>query len=1024
MTSPLPKMTFTLMLLIFMNLAGMALANPQSDRIDMKIEITIRPGVPKVEGVATTRFSGLLSGKVKSGASKITSIKAQDGKAIRFKIEKGTILPLSKKVSPDQEISIGFETVVGKRPSFKSQFGSSDFISSSYVLLTGAWSPLLSDLSTYRLTLKIDKNFVPVSEADTTLETESEGIKKVTFIFNKPRRSITVMAARFHRYEQESQGVTLRVYLLEERKQLASQILKVLEKGLTSYNKLLSPYPFGQFNVVETPLPIGVTVPTLTLIGTQIIDKPFVLNVSLMHEFVHSWFGNSVFVASTSGNWCEGLTTYMADYLSQEKAGKGLEYRHNILADYKSYVHPTNAFPLSEFRFRYDRTSKAIGYGKCAMVFHMLRQMVGDETFFKTLASFTEKYRFKEASWKDIERLFSEAAKRDLEKFFNEWLSRKDVVRIRIETATEEKLDDKNFRVKVVLIQETKRLYSVNVPIQVLTSTTVKTSLIPVKDFRTEAEITVSGWPRLVILDPQFNIMRDLSLEEFPPSLARLFGAEKRFLILPEKEEKPLYSPIISFLKGKGFQVMEREKLKHEMLKEGSFLVLGTTKGRLETFAGKLTPPKEGVLIKVKDNPLNPEQVSAALVTSSASELQGVVHKLPHYGEYTTLLFRNGKIEKKEVADYEKGVAAGVTPEVSGIFSRKIDFMDGIVNGLEKYQVIYLGEKHDEEGIHQAQLKIIEAISQKAPLAVGMEMFQRPFQGVIDKYLAGNISEREFLKGTEYFKRWAFNYHFYRPIVEFCKNNHIPLVALNLPAEISKKIARKGFSALSKKERKELPAELDLSNELYKRYLRQIYSAHEQEGDLDNFDNFFEAQIAWDETMAQSIADYLEKYPERKMVIIVGGGHVEYGYGIPSRVKRRLPHLSQAIALFNQRAPLDPSKADLFLYAPRMEEPFLPKLGVMLVGQNKLTVEAVVPGSPAAKAGLKKGDVITALDGRPVKDIYELKLELFFKKKGEKVKISVRRKDNKGAIKTVELVSGELVPVDWSKMKMGFHMSK
>ncbi|NPA94009.1 MAG: PDZ domain-containing protein [Thermodesulfobacteria bacterium] len=1020
MTSPLFKILCPLFLSLFF--ASNSFATSDTSLVDMRVSVTLKPGNPRITGIAQTKLSNLAEGKVIPGSAKIIRITTISGKKLAFKLNDHAIELLTKGLSGEEQVNIAFETVVGKRPSFKDPSGGPDFISSRYILLTGPWHPRLPGLSTYRLKLRLDEDFVPVSEADEIISKGQGGNKKeVTFIFDEPRRSITLVAAKFFKKELKTNGVTLSVYLLQERQELADKFLGTLAKAVASYDKLISPYPFRRFQVVETPLPVGVTVPTITLLGSQIIDKPFVADVSLIHEFVHSWFGNSVFVAPQGGNWCEGLTTYMADYLNQEKAGKGLEYRHDILADYKSYVHPSNAFPLSQFQFRFDRVSKAIGYGKCAMVFHMLRKMAGDETFFGALSSLSKEYRFKQASWDDIQRVFSKAMQRDLSAFFKQWLSRKDVPHLALEGATEEKQEDGSFKVKITIVQKNEQPYELDVPVRILTSTSSKTFTVKTKGFKTTSEFSVSGWPRLVVIDPGFNIMRDLALEEFPPSLARLFGAEKRFLILPSKEEKDLYAPMVSFLKTKGFDLIERDKLKHEMLKEGSFLVLGTTSGRLEAFTGKSQVPENGVVVKVRNNPLNPHQVAASLKASSRKELEPVIHKLPHYGKYAFLKFQHGLIQEKSSAGYEKGLALEVTPEVSGIFSQKIDFMDSIIQGLDKYQVIYLGEKHDQEGIHQVQLKIIEALSRKAPLAVGMEMFQRPFQNIIDDYMAGRIDEKQFLDKTQYFKRWAFNYHFYRPIVEFCKAKGIPLVALNLRTEVSKKIARSGLSSLSPEERKELPEELNLENELYKRYLRQIYSAHQDEGELDDFDHFYQAQIAWDETMAQSIADYLENHPDRKMVIIVGGGHVEYGYGIPSRVKRRMPHLRQAISLFNQPAPLDPSMADLFLYAPEVKEPFLPKLGVVLVGENKLTVEAVVPDSPAAKAGLKKGDVITALDGNPVKDIYDLKLELFFKKKGEQAKITVLRKDKSGVSKEIELVSGPLVPVEWNRMKLGFH---
>jgi len=401
-----------------------------------------------------------------------------------------------------------------------------------------------------------------------------------------------------------------------------------------------------------------------------------------------------------------------------------------------------------------------------------------------------------------------------------------------------------------------------------------------------------------------------------------------------------------------------------------------------------------------------------------------MMFKLPHYGKYSYLRFENGKLMEKHRANYERGIKIPISKAISGIKSSAIMTIPAIVNSLSSARVIYLGERHDQEGIHEAQLEIIKGLSGKGPVAVAMEMFQRPFQRIIDAYLNGELREKEFLKKTEYFKRWGFNYHLYRPIVEYCKTHHIPLVAINLPAELSKKIARSGIESLSPKEREALPHKLDFSNHLYRQELREIYEGHQAEA-LQHFDYFFQAQIAWDETMARSIADFLDAHPEKKIIVIVGGGHVAYGYGIPSRVSGRRKDIRQAIVLFPEAEQIDSLEADYFLFVPKKKEPFVARLGVMLSGNNTLTVESVVPGSPAALGGRTKGDIIKAMDEQKISDIYDLKLELFFKKKGQTARITILRTKKDGSTATKVLDTGPLIPFDWSRTKFHFgHVKK
>ena len=104
-----------------------------------------------------------------------------------------------------------------------------------------------------------------------------------------------------------------------------------------------------------------------------------------------------------------------------------------------------------------------------------------------------------------------------------------------------------------------------------------------------------------------------------------------------------------------------------------------------------------------------------------------------------------------------------------------------------------------------------------------MEMFQRPFQKALDDYISGAIDERAFLKRSEYFKRWGFDYNLYKPILDFARAEKIPVVALNLRGEITERSRRSGMDSLTAEEKKELPAELDFSDTEYRDRLKQVF---------------------------------------------------------------------------------------------------------------------------------------------------------------------------------------------------------
>jgi uncharacterized iron-regulated protein len=209
---------------------------------------------------------------------------------------------------------------------------------------------------------------------------------------------------------------------------------------------------------------------------------------------------------------------------------------------------------------------------------------------------------------------------------------------------------------------------------------------------------------------------------------------------------------------------------------------------------------------------------------------------------------------------------------------------------LRDADVVYLGETHDSAADHAAQLDIIQRLHIENPdLAIGLEMFQRPFQPVIDRYLAGEISEAELVEQTEYLERWGFPWEFYAPILQFAKENQVPVLALNTPREVTRQVSREGLDSLNSEDFRYIPPleEIDLSNTDYREFVASAFGAHSGHGNF-NFDNFFAAQVLWDETMAETIANFKLDHPETRIVVLAGTGHVIYGYGIPHRVERRI----------------------------------------------------------------------------------------------------------------------------------------
>ncbi len=315
-----------------------------------------------------------------------------------------------------------------------------------------------------------------------------------------------------------------------------------------------------------------------------------------------------------------------------------------------------------------------------------------------------------------------------------------------------------------------------------------------------------------------------------------------------------------------------------------------------------------------------------------------------------------------------------------------------IIPQLAEDRVVFIGEVHTDYAHHLNQLAIIRGLHERRPdLAIGMEYFQQPFQEYLDKYGAGKLTETELLAKTQYFKRWGYDFRLYEPILKYARDTGIPLVALNVPSEIIQKVAQSGLAGLTEKERAEIPQDLDRSISAYRDFLQSVYKDHPHAKGA-SFESFYEVQLVWDEGMAARAARYLDDHPNRALVVLAGMDHVQYGFGIPDRLTRRI-QVSRAIVLNGLGDPFELNMADFVLLAKAEHLPPAGRLGVMLEPDREgLRIAAFATDSAAQAAGLRRGDRIVSLNDEPVQEMADVELVMWDKQPGNRVKVEVRRR--------------------------------
>src|SRR5262249_30790533 len=257
-------------------------------------------------------------------------------------------------------------------------------------------------------------------------ERVDENTYRAQFEADHPAEGLELIAGPYAVEQRQSGAVALRTYFHPEIAELSSGYLDAAAGYVSRYSQAVGAYPYAGFSIASSPLPTGFGMPSLTYLGIDVLRLPFIRTTSLGHEVLHNWWGNGVYVDWQRGNWCEGLTTFMADYAYKEDAGEAAarEMRLAWLRDFAALPAERDR-PLREFTARTPDASQIVGYDKAAFLFLMLRDELSPPVFQAAIQRFYTEHRFRRASWSELEQAFERTSQRDLRAFFAQWLDRR-----------------------------------------------------------------------------------------------------------------------------------------------------------------------------------------------------------------------------------------------------------------------------------------------------------------------------------------------------------------------------------------------------------------------------------------------------------------------------------------------------------------------------------------------------------------------------------------------------------------------
>jgi hypothetical protein len=656
---------------------GSARGEPAVTRHDLSVRLD--PKNQALSGVATltVRPGGNRSLALSLSENAAVEKVGAGGRSLSFSFEKGSLrIALPAEISWEEEISL----TVAYRALFRDRvpedpvntddpsYGVRGTIGERGTFLSDAagWYPRIpGSMPTFRLRVEGPEGYEAVTAGTLVRRETSGGITRSEWEARMPLRGLSLSAGPYRVREGASGETKLYTFFYPGGEALSGKYLEAVGRYLDLYREIFGPYPFGKFAVVENFFPTGYGFPSYTLLGSTVIRLPFLLETSLGHEVAHSWWGNGVLVDHEKGNWSEGLATYVADHLYKERSSpeEGREYRLKILRDYRTLVPAEEEIPLASFAGRDSPASRAIGYGKGAMVFHMARRMAGEEAFWKGLRAVAREKIFREAAWEDFAKAFQRESGIDFSPFFIQWVGRPGAPALALQGVKAER-DGEGWRVSGRIVQEAP-YYDLRVPLRLMTEKDIHDDVLHLTGRHAPFSFSAGTTPRKLVVDPEIDLFRLLDPAEVPPSVNGIRGSTDLLVVvargLPE-EVLQASKRLLAALGKENAEILREEEVSPSRLAGHDVLYLGLPQGKgyLPSLPGELavSPGRFTIvgetydaagdsLFAVLPHSTDGARVAALFLSLSPEAASRAARKIPHYGGYSYLAFSLGNNRAK-----------------------------------------------------------------------------------------------------------------------------------------------------------------------------------------------------------------------------------------------------------------------------------------------------------------------------------------------------------------------------------------
>ena len=547
--------SLTLVLLVLIAQPSRAAEKARLRVDDYKIEATLEPHLHQIIARATVTFTAQQDLSVAVfelhndlRVTKVLDEKKQPLSAERVTQDSTVRVPLPAGLQKDASTTLTFE--------YEGQLENADnspvpglslaYIGddTSYLFYAGRWFPVSGyglNRFTSTISITLPAHMLVVGSGKETVSdvapakkpnTSVLPTKTFTFVSDKPSFPGTIVAGVFQEYKSDEAGLDLHVYFKPTHKSVAPAYTTTAVQEFTYFITLYGLAPSQKLNLVELTgdtLPYAWAPEIVGLAGPSITEKT---NYRLLADGIaHQWWGVSVSPATKDDWWIgDGFARYSeAMYVENAAGAAGLE---EAVKDMSVGALAYDTVPLSSAS-KLDTFStefQSLTTDKGAMILHMLRWVLGEDKYNKTMREFAGEFTGKSATTDDFRAIAEKNYGDQLTWFFSQWLDSTGAPEFKVKYTTyrlggaaaqnpkEEKIP--GFRVTGEIAQDLD-LFRMPVNLRIDTDGRTENKKIEVVGTNSPFTIETFGRPRRISVDPDHHVLTNSSDVKLRASILR-----------------------------------------------------------------------------------------------------------------------------------------------------------------------------------------------------------------------------------------------------------------------------------------------------------------------------------------------------------------------------------------------------------------------------------------------------------------------------------------------------------------------